>query len=67
MVLTQAWRRGHSTNKDLQHAQLEEWNLFCSFQAKSFQYGVVAYGLDPEPLTPNPSLGINFKKKGTHV
>ena len=37
MMLTQAWRRGHS-NKDLQHAQLEEWNLFCSFQAKSFQY-----------------------------
>ena len=34
MVLTQAWRRGHSTNKDLQHAQWEEWNLFCSFQAK---------------------------------
>ena len=38
MVLTQAWRRGNSTNKDLQHAQREEWNLFCSFQSKSFQY-----------------------------
>ena len=33
MVLTQAWRRGHSTNKDRQHAQREEWNLLCSFQA----------------------------------
>ena len=38
MVLMQAWRRGHSTNKDLRYVQREEWNLFCSFQAKSFQY-----------------------------
>ena len=38
MVLTQVWRRGHSTNTDLRRVQREKWNLFCSFQAKSFEY-----------------------------